>query len=98
VSPVPETGNAFTCSRLAASLADEWIELHEAARFSAGSNRRYRQAIEAFCTHVDATVPRPATASLARAEPDLHYALTEWIRLLPATRRAGSRLRALPGS
>jgi hypothetical protein len=51
----------------------------------------YRQAIREFCEHVDATVPRARTASLAHADPDLHHAVTEWVRLLPSRHRAGSR-------
>lgn len=81
----------FRCSKLAAELADEWVELVEAANYGPGSATHYRQAVEAFCRHVDATVSRSADASLAVTEPDLHHAVTEWIRLLPSRHKAGSR-------
>ncbi|WP_406399632.1 hypothetical protein OH805_11275 [Streptomyces sp. NBC_00879] len=82
---------AFDCAGLAAELADEWVELATAAGLHAGTNRQYRRAIREFCEHVDATVPHARQASLARADPDLHHAVTEWIRLLPAQHKAGSR-------
>ncbi|MDO0923937.1 hypothetical protein QQY24_00120 [Streptomyces sp. TG1A-8] len=72
-------------------LADEWVELVEDARYGPTSATHYRQTIEAFCTHVDATVPRPHRASLAGTDPDLHHAVTEWVRLLPSRHRPGSR-------
>ncbi len=81
----------FTCAKLAGELADEWVELVEDARYGPTSATHYRQTIEAFCTHVDATVPRPHLASLAGTDPDLHHAVTEWVRLLPSRHRPGSR-------
>lgn len=66
----------FACATLAGELADEWVELVEDARYGPTSATRYRQTIEAFCTHVDATVPRPHLASLAGTDPDLHHAVT----------------------
>ncbi|MFH9016413.1 hypothetical protein ACH4C6_34305 [Streptomyces sp. NPDC017943] len=47
----------FTCAKLAGELADEWVELVEDARYGPTSATHYRQTIEAFCTHVDATSP-----------------------------------------
>ncbi|MFD9521082.1 hypothetical protein [Streptomyces sp. NPDC059979] len=91
MAPVALDPTAFECETLAAELADEWVELAAAAGLHAGTNRQYRRAIRAFCEHVDATVPRPRRASLAHAEPDLHHAVTEWIRVLPAEHKAGSR-------
>ncbi|MFC9682821.1 hypothetical protein [Streptomyces sp. NPDC056948] len=82
---------AHTCAGLASELADEWVELAASAGFREGSCRTYRRAISSFCTHVDATVAAAQDASLAREMPDLHYAVTEWIRLLPAGYPAGSR-------
>ncbi|RKE05022.1 hypothetical protein [Streptomyces sp. TLI_171] len=81
----------FGCAVLAAELADEWVELASGARFSASNNRQYRQAIRDFCSHIDASVPRPRTASLAERDPDLHLAVTEWLRVLPTRYAAGSR-------
>lgn len=81
----------FRCSQLAAELADEWVELAEAARYKIGTCQGYRRSIRDFCTHVDATVPQAEAASLSRAVPDVHHAAMEWIRLLPATYPTGSR-------
>ncbi|MEU8794586.1 hypothetical protein [Streptomyces sp. NPDC048643] len=79
------------CTELAAELADEWVELAAAAGLRESSCLTYRRAINSFCTHVDATVGAPQHASLAREIPELHLAVTEWIRLLPASFPAGSR-------
>ncbi|KUN57218.1 hypothetical protein AQJ46_48490 [Streptomyces canus] len=84
----------FTCSVLVGQLADEWGELAAAETWSASTVRSYRTAIESFCEHVDATVPRAGSASLGGAEPDLHFAVTEWIRLLPGDFLPGSRMPA----
>lgn len=84
----------FTCKVLAEQLADEWVELAAASGSSASTARSHRSAITSFCEHVDATVPRAGSASLGEAEPDLHHAVTEWIRLLPAKFQAGSRMPA----
>jgi hypothetical protein len=82
--------SAFACSRLAGELADEWAENTLACELGLNSARIYRRAISAFCAHVDATVPRPGRATLASADPDLHLAVTEWIRILPSRFPAGS--------
>ncbi|WP_125522990.1 hypothetical protein [Streptomyces sp. WAC 06783] len=85
----------FACARLVAELADEWVELAGSAGFSASSNRHhYRQAIRDFGTHVDARCPVPGAgaASLACRKPDVHHAVTEWVRLLPSRFAAGSRV------
>ncbi|MFJ8624893.1 hypothetical protein ACIRD3_18890 [Kitasatospora sp. NPDC093550] len=84
----------FRCSGLAAELADEWVELAAAAGHSAGTCRHYRQAIVDFCRHVDETLPTAHAASLAHEDPNLHHAVTEWIRLLPARHTTGSRIPA----
>lgn len=81
----------FTCSTLAGELADEWVELVEAMDFKLGTARQFRNTIRDFCTFVDRDVPRPRKATLAHAEPDLHLAVTEWVRRLPASFAAGSR-------
>ncbi|WP_299540732.1 hypothetical protein [uncultured Streptomyces sp.] len=81
----------FSCAKLAAELADEWVELVEDAGYKATSMRHYRQTIESFCEHVDTTVPRPHQATLAGTDPDLHHAVTEWVRQLPSRHEPGSR-------
>ncbi|MFB4420675.1 hypothetical protein C5F59_006225 [Streptomyces sp. QL37] len=81
----------FTCELLAGELADEWVELVADGNYGPTSATRYRQTIDAFCTHVDATVPRPHQATLGGTDPDLHHAVTEWVRLLPSRHRPGSR-------
>jgi hypothetical protein len=78
------------CSTLAGELADEWVELAAASTLGLASCRGYRTAIRSFCAHVDATLDQPHSASLARPVPDLHQAVTEWIRILPASFPAGS--------
>ncbi|MET8621039.1 hypothetical protein [Streptomyces albidoflavus] len=84
----------FICSGLAAELADEWEELAAAASWAASSATNYRQSVVLFCEHVDATVPRAGQASLSGQDPDLNHGLVEWIRLLPASYPAGSRVPA----
>ncbi|MEW2117621.1 hypothetical protein AB0945_21010 [Streptomyces sp. NPDC005474] len=84
----------YTCKTLVQQLADEWVELAAAEMWSAATVRSYRSAIVLFCEHVDATVPHAGSASLGRTDPDLHFAVTEWIRLLPAAFPPGSRMPA----
>ncbi|MGX9228946.1 hypothetical protein ACWV95_27485 [Streptomyces albus] len=81
----------FTCEKLAGELADEWVELIADGNYGPTSATHYRQTIDAFCTHVDATVPRPHQATLGATEPDLHHAVTEWVCLLPSRHKPGSR-------
>jgi hypothetical protein len=81
----------YRCARLAAQLADEWVELVATDRLAFGTCRRYLESIAAFCTHVDATVPHAVRASLATATPDLLDAVTDWMRTLVARHAAGSR-------
>ncbi|MGP4089200.1 hypothetical protein [Streptomyces sp. KR55] len=82
--------SGYVCSQLAAELAEEWVELMEAASLSVSACRGFRKAMSSFCTYLDSVEPRSAEASLAAGEPDLHGAVTEWIRLLSAAYRAGS--------
>ncbi|NUK26029.1 hypothetical protein [Streptomyces lunaelactis] len=82
---------SFTCTTVAAELADEWLELMTSATFSLGLARGFRRTVVDFCEHVDATVPRAAEASLALGDPDMHFAVTEWLRLLPSRYKTGSR-------
>ncbi|WP_435204924.1 hypothetical protein [Micromonospora sp. bgisy143] len=82
---------AFACARLAAELADEWVDLVQAGRLRETAGRSYLTAMKDFLTHVDATVSGSGSASLARSSPDLHHAVTEWIRILPSRHAPGSR-------
>ena len=82
----------FRCSRLAAELADEWVDYVTMVKLSAGPVRNYRQAIERFCHAVDCMHSEQAgAASLARSTPDLGFALVEWERTLPSSFEPGSR-------
>ncbi|MEU4427542.1 hypothetical protein AB0F81_43540 [Actinoplanes sp. NPDC024001] len=83
--------DAFRCAGLAAELADEWVELVEASRLGEGAGRVYITAMRAFLGYVDAEVTDAVSASLSRREPDLHRAVTEWVRVLPSQHAAGSR-------
>lgn len=57
-----------------------------------GAGRGYLSAMRAFLGYVGGKVPDAATASLARREPDLHHAVTDWVRVLPSQHAAGSRM------
>ncbi|WP_141709115.1 hypothetical protein [Streptomyces sp. BpilaLS-43] len=81
----------FMCSTLAGELGDEWVELVEAMDYKLGTARQFRNTVREFCTFVDGNVSRPHKATMAHAEPDLHSAVTEWIKGLPASYAAGSR-------
>ncbi|GLH98848.1 hypothetical protein [Phytohabitans aurantiacus] len=83
---------AFRCAGLAAELADEWVELVQVGRLREGASRSYLSAMRCFLNYVDAQVQNAATASLARAEPDLHHAVNEWVRILPSKYAPGSRM------
>lgn len=83
--------SVFACSVLAGELADGWVELVAAADLEVGAARQLRRSIRRFCAFVDREVPRPQIATLARAVPDLHAAVTDWVRGLPVSYRAGSR-------
>ncbi|MEU8971645.1 hypothetical protein AB0D11_20640 [Streptomyces monashensis] len=83
--------SVFKCATLAGELADEWVELIAAMDYRLGHTRYMRNTIRDFCEFVDTTVPRPRTATLAHAEPDLHLAVTEWVKGLPTSYKAGSR-------
>lgn len=82
---------SFACARLAAELADEWVELVQAGRLRETAGRSYLTAMKDFLTHVDSTVAGSGSASLARSSPDLYHAVTEWIRILPSRHAPGSR-------
>jgi hypothetical protein len=82
--------DSFRCAGLADELADEWVELVQARRLGEGAGRHYLCAMRAFLTYIDAEVPDAATASLARRDPDLHHAVTEWVRALPSRHSPGA--------
>ncbi|RSO21614.1 hypothetical protein DMH15_34935 [Streptomyces sp. WAC 06725] len=68
------------------------MELAGTTGFSASSNRHYRQAIRDFAAHVDASVPAAGAALLARRKSDVHHAVADRVRLLPARFVTGSRM------
>lgn len=75
----------YTCSQLAAELADEWVEYVEAAGVAAGTVQSYQQAIDNLCTSVDIQLGEEASrASLGRDQPDLARAVATWERTLPS--------------
>lgn len=80
--------SAYTCRRLAAELADEWVEYVAASGISISGVRDYRRAMGSFCKFVDATLADAERVSLASEE--LCLAATEWARLLPADFSNGS--------
>ena len=81
----------FRCSRLAAELADEWVEYVEATQITAGPAAAYRRAITRFCTRVDAELEDSGVAeSVGLADPRTVRLLAKWERGLAATYPAGS--------
>ncbi|MBD3545836.1 hypothetical protein H4F93_10180 [Streptomyces sp. JV180] len=77
--------SVYTCSQLAAELADEWVEYVEAAGLAAGTVQSYQQAIDNLCTSVDAQLGEDAArASLGRDQPNLARAMATWERKLPS--------------
>jgi hypothetical protein len=82
----------FVCSDLAGELAEEWVDFIDASGVGNSRASQYRRAIREFCQHVDGMFGDEAKpASLSKAVPDLGMALSEWERLLPSTRRPGSK-------
>src|SRR5688572_26927541 len=79
-----------TSRTLAAELADEWVECSLSSDNGMGSARQYRRAIRTFCTYIDATVIGSDRACLGGTDPNLHRAVTEWVRALPAGYPEGS--------
>ncbi|MFH8733458.1 hypothetical protein [Streptomyces sp. NPDC017964] len=82
---------AFRCSRLAAQLADEWIEYVESTEITAGPAGAYRRAIDRFCTRVDAELEGTGAAEpVDLADPRTARLLAKWERGLTATYSPGS--------
>ncbi|MEU7261686.1 hypothetical protein AB0B21_38705 [Streptomyces rimosus] len=81
----------FRCSRLAAQLADEWVEYVESTQITAGPAAAYRRAIDRFCTMVDAELGDGGTEeSVDLADPRAVRLLVKWERGLAATYSPGS--------
>ncbi|MFT9790819.1 hypothetical protein ACMZ5E_31940, partial [Streptomyces rhizosphaericola] len=81
----------FRCSRLAAQLADEWVEYVESTEITAGPAGAYRRAIDRFCTRVDAELEDTGTAELVDlADPRTARLLAKWERGLTSTYSPGS--------
>lgn len=59
--------------------------------FKVGHVRNFRNTVHLFCSFVDKHAGRAEEASLGREVPDLHHAVTEWIRTLPTGFKEGSR-------
>lgn len=78
----------YTCSRLAAELADEWVEYVTATEIT-GWAVSYRSAINRFCKAMDAQVGA-AAARLTLSRAGLVDLMVEWERGLPKTYAAGS--------
>lgn len=81
----------FRSSRLAAQLADEWVEYVESTGITAGPAGAYRRAIDRFCTMVDAELEDTGTEeSVDLADPRTARLVVKWERGLTATYSAGS--------
>ncbi|MFJ1709566.1 hypothetical protein [Kitasatospora sp. NPDC088346] len=82
---------AFRCSRLAAQLADEWVEYVESTGITASAASGYRRAIDRFCKAVDAELKGTGTeGDVDLASPLMFRLVAKWERGLSATYRAGS--------
>ncbi|MGW7674427.1 hypothetical protein ACWGJX_46515 [Streptomyces sp. NPDC054775] len=80
---------SFVRSTLATELADEWVELASAAGLGITAVNGYRQDHHQLLRARRFDRPAARLASFARAEPDLHFAMAEWLRLLPAQCKTG---------
>ncbi len=78
----------YTCSRLAAQLADEWVE-YVAATEITGQAKTYQQAISTLCRHVDKAFGS-AAPQVGLGDPSLLDVLTAWEIALPEAFRPGS--------
>jgi len=86
----------YRCSRLAAELADEWVEYVAAAGLASGTVQSYQQAIDRFCQSVDTALGGAApSASLAADQPDVARAVAAWERTLPSSFATGSNRPAI---
>ncbi|MBU5943276.1 hypothetical protein [Streptomyces sp. PAM3C] len=86
---------AYRCSRLAAQLADEWVEYVASTSLTAGPSDSYRRSIEKLCERADAETD----AELMTLEsPELKSVLSKWERNLPADFTTGSQWPAMLAS
>ncbi|WP_282693538.1 hypothetical protein [Streptomyces sp. CC208A] len=79
----------YQCSKLAAQLADEWVEYVNATGLSASASRDYVRAVDLVCAAMDAASEDSAALSLESV--DLMPLLARWERTLPAAYKEGSR-------
>ncbi|MCY0930205.1 hypothetical protein OTB20_29245 [Streptomyces sp. H27-H1] len=79
----------YRCPRLAAELADEWVEYVDATGLSASASRDYVRAVDLVCAAMDAASEDSAALSLESV--DLMPLLARWERTLPAAYGEGSR-------
>jgi hypothetical protein len=79
----------YTCSRLAAELADEWVEYVTTTEI-AGWAVTYRSAVDRFWKAMDAQAG-PAASGLTLSSPALVDLVVRWERSLPETYSAGSK-------
>lgn len=81
---------AYRCSRLAAQLADEWMDYVAATEITSAPAGAYRRGIDLFCIAVDADLEvSPESTDLET--PQLARVLARWERQLPAAFSPGSR-------
>src|SRR4051812_16061305 len=71
----------FRCTRLAAQLADEWVEYVAATAITAHA-QTYRLAINRFCEHVDEALG-PMAEITSLTDPQLFDVLVNWELSLP---------------
>ncbi|AGM07091.1 hypothetical protein [Amycolatopsis keratiniphila] len=81
---------AYRCSRLAAQLADEWMDYVAATEITSAPSGAYRRGIDLFCIAVD-TDPEVNPESTDLETPQLARVLARWERQLPAAFSPGSR-------
>ncbi|NJP78309.1 hypothetical protein HCK01_13435 [Streptomyces sp. AA8] len=81
---------AFGCSRLAAELADEWVEYVAATNVTFGPAGAYKRAIDRFCKAVDTALKGTGTLHT------LHLGHPELARLRPGPEPGHARLPPRP--
>jgi hypothetical protein len=79
----------YGCSRLAAQLADEWVEYVAATQITSWA-ATYRRAINNFCKAMDVAFGSQAQA-LTLTSPELADGLIRWERALPEKFATGSK-------
>lgn len=79
----------YGCSRLAAQLADEWVEYVAATEITSWAGT-YRRAINNFCKAMDVAFGSQAH-SLVLTSPELADGMIRWERALPEKYATGSK-------